>query len=166
MSMYSFSVPVVLRFLDNLSAILKKGEDFAKEKEIDELVLTSARLAPDMFPLSRQVMIACDVAKGCGARLSGAESPVHEDTETTFDELQGRIKKVKEYLESIPAESIEGSEDKEIKFKAGPYELEFTGEEYLSTFALPNLYFHITTAYNILRHNGVDVGKMDFLGGS
>lgn len=163
--MYSASIPAVLRFLDNLSTILQKGADFASEKEIDELVLTNARLAPDMFPLSRQVMIACDVAKGCGARLSGTEAPVHEDTETTFEELQGRIRKVKDFLKAIPADSIEGSEDKEIKFKAGPYELEFTGEQYLFTFALPNIYFHITTAYNILRHNGVNVGKMDFLGG-
>lgn len=165
MSMYSSSVPVLVHFLNNLSAILDKGEAFAKEKEIDQLVLTAARLAPDMFPLSRQVQIASDVAKGCGARLSGTEAPSYEDTEITFVELQARIKKTISFLEGIPADSIEGTEDKEIKFKAGPYELEFTGAEYLHRFVLPNLFFHITTAYNILRHNGVAVGKMDFLGG-
>tara|TARA_B110000305_G_C19178600_1_gene510849 strand:+ start:106 stop:600 length:495 start_codon:yes stop_codon:yes gene_type:complete len=162
--MYTSSVPVVTHFLKNLSAILEKGEDFCKEKEIDQAVIVNSRLAPDMFTLARQVQIACDVAKGCGARLSGTESPKHEDTEATFAELQARIQKTIEFLESVPADSIDGSEDKEIKFKAGPYELEFTGQSYLNTFALPNLYFHITTAYNILRHNGVAVGKMDFLG--
>lgn len=163
MSMYSTSIPVVLHFLNNLSKLLTKGEAFAEEKEIEGSVLTSARLAPDMFTLARQVQIACDVAKGCGARLSGIESPVFEDTETTFDELQERIQKTVAFLETIPADKIDGTEDKEIKFKAGPYELEFTGQEYLSKFVMPNLFFHITTAYNILRHSGVQIGKMDYL---
>ena len=164
MSMYSSSIPIVVHFLNNLSAILKKGEAFGKEKDIDETVLISARLASDMFALARQVQIACDVAKGCGARLSGVKSPKHEDTETTFDELQARIQSTIDFLESLPVDSIEGTEAKAINFKAGPYELDFTGEDYLNKFAMPNLYFHVTTSYNILRHNGVDVGKIDFLG--
>lgn len=164
MSLYTASIPVAIRALGNLSALLQKGAAFCEEKNIDGLVLTSARLAPDMYPLSRQVQIACDVSKGCGARLSGTESPKHEDTETTFEELQARIAKTIAYLETLAAGSIDGNEDKEIRFNAGPYELEFTGESYLNTFVLPNLYFHVTTAYNILRHNGVAIGKMDFLG--
>ncbi len=164
MSMYTSSIPAAIKCLNNLSAILAKGAAFCEEKGIDGTVLTSARLAPDMFPLARQVQIACDSAKGCGARLSGTESPKHEDNETTFDELQARIKKTVAFLETLKPESIEGTEDKEIKFKAGPYELEFTGQSYLCTFVLPNLYFHTTTAYNILRHNGVAIGKMDYLG--
>ena len=165
MSMYSSSIPVLTHFLNNLSSILEKGEAFAKDKEIEGTVLTSARLAPDMFPMSVQVIIACDVAKGCGARLSGIEAPAFEDTETTFEELQARIEKTLAFLATVPAEKVDGTEDKAISFKAGPYELNFTGEEYLHNFVLPNVFFHITTAYNILRHNGVDIGKMDFLGG-
>jgi len=164
MSMYSASVPVITRFLNNLSAILEKGEAFCEEKNIEGTVLTSARLAPDMFPLARQVMIACDVAKGCGARLAGVEAPKHEDVEVTFAELKARIAKTVAFLETLDESSFAVSESKDISFKAGPYELNFTGESYLNTFALPNLYFHVTTTYNILRHNGVAIGKMDFLG--
>ena len=164
MSMYASSIPAAIRCLNNLSAILAKGAAFCEEKGIEGTVLTSARLAPDMFPLARQVQIACDSAKGCGARLSGTEAPKHEDNETTFEELQARIKKTVSFLETLKPASIDGTEDKEIKFKAGPYELEFTGQSYLCTFVLPNLYFHTTTAYNILRHNGVAIGKMDYLG--
>jgi hypothetical protein len=165
LSMYSSSVPVFLHFLKNLSNILKKGADYAAEKKIDEKVLTSARLYPDMFPLTRQVQIACDVAKGCGARLAGVEVPKYEDNEVTFAELQARIEKTVNFLKSIPEASINGSEQKQIKLQAGPRELEFVGDNFLRTWALPNVYFHITTTYNILRHNGVAVGKMDFLGG-
>jgi len=164
MSMYSASVPVITRFLNNLSVILEKGEAFCEEKNIEGTVLTSARLAPDMFPLARQVMIACDVAKGCGARLAGVEAPKHEDVEVTFAELKARIAKTVAFLDTLDESSFAGSESKAISFKAGPYELNFTGESYLNTFALPNLYFHVTTTYNILRHNGVAIGKMDFLG--
>ncbi|MGA0935198.1 MAG: DUF1993 domain-containing protein [Pseudohongiellaceae bacterium] len=164
MSMYSASVPVITRFLNNLSVILEKGEAFCEEKNIEGTVLTSARLAPDMFPLARQVMIACDVAKGCGARLAGVEAPKHEDVEVTFAELKARIAKTVAFLDTLDESSFAGSESKDISFKAGPYELNFTGESYLNTFALPNLYFHVTTTYNILRHNGVAIGKMDFLG--
>jgi len=165
LSMYSSSVPVFVHYLKNLASILQKGAEFATEKKIDEKVLTGARLFPDMFPLSRQVQIACDVAKGCGARLGGGEMPKYEDTETTFDELQARITKTIDYLNSLSEDSINGTEQKQIKLQAGPKELEFVGDQFLRNWALPNVYFHITTAYNILRHNGVAVGKMDFLGG-
>lgn len=165
LTMYSSSVPIFLSYLKNLSNILKKGADYAAEKKIDEKVLTGARLFPDMFPLSRQVQIACDVAKGCGARLGSVEVPKYEDNEVTFAELQARIEKTVNFLKSIPEASINGSEQKQIKLQAGPRELEFVGEFFLRNWALPNVYFHITTTYNILRHNGVPVGKMDFLGG-
>ena len=164
LSMYSSSVPVFLHYLKNLSVILKKGADYAADKKIDEKVLTGSRLYPDMFPLSRQVQIACDVAKGCGARLAGIDPPKYEDNEVTFAELQARIEKTAAFLKSIPEASINGSEQKQIKLQAGPRELEFVGEYFLRNWALPNVYFHITTTYNILRHNGVAVGKMDFLG--
>ncbi len=165
LSMYSSSVPVFVHYLKNLSNILKKGADYAAEKKIDEKVLTGGRLFPDMFPLTRQVQIACDVAKGCGARLAGIEVPKYEDSEVSFAELQARIEKTIDFLKSIPEAGINGSEHKQIKLQAGQRELEFVGEHFLRNWALPNVYFHITTTYNILRHNGVPVGKMDFLGG-
>ena len=165
LSMYSSSVPVFLHYLKNLGTILQKGADYAADKKIDEKVLTGGRLFPDMFPLTRQVQIACDVAKGCGARLAGVEVPKYEDTEVTFAELQARIEKTINFLKSLPEASINGTEQKHIKLQAGQRELEFVGEHFLRNWALPNVYFHITTAYNILRHNGVPVGKMDFLGG-
>ncbi len=164
LSMYSSSVPVFVHYLKNLSVILKKGADYASEKKIDEKVLTGGRLFPDMFPLSRQVQIACDVAKGCGARLAGMEVPKYDDNEVTFDELQSRIEKTVIFLLSLPEDKINGTEQKQIKLQAGPRELEFVGDFFLRNWALPNVFFHITTTYNILRHNGVAVGKMDFLG--
>jgi hypothetical protein len=164
LSMYSSSVPVFLHYLKSLSAILKKGADYAAEKKVDEKVLTSARLYPDMFPLSRQVQIACDVAKGCGARLAGVDVPKYEDNESTFEELMARIEKTMNFLKSLPEDRINGTEQKQIKLQAGPRELEFVGDFFLRNWALPNVFFHITTTYNILRHNGVAVGKMDFLG--
>jgi hypothetical protein len=165
LSMYSSSVPVFLHFLKSLSNILKKGADYAADKKIDEKVLTGARLYPDMFPLTKQVQIACDVAKGCGARLAGVEIPKFEDTETTFAELQARIDKTVAFLNTLKAEQIDGTEQKEIKLQAGPRELEFVGDFFLRNWALPNVFFHVTTTYNILRHNGVPVGKMDYLSG-
>ncbi|MDR2213824.1 MAG: DUF1993 domain-containing protein [Pseudomonadales bacterium] len=164
LSMYSSSVPVFQHYLKNLANILQKGSDYVAEKKLDEKVLTSARLFPDMFPLSRQVQIACDMAKGCGARLAGVEAPKFEDTETTFEELRARIDKTSRFLDTLDAAAIDGSEQKQIKLKAGPRELEFAGDFYLRNWALPNVFFHITTTYNILRHNGVPVGKSDFLG--
>jgi len=166
LTMYECSIPVFLRYLNNLSALLKKGTSYASEKEIEYSILVNARLYPNMLPLSRQVQIACDVTKGAAARLSGVEPPKHEDKETTFEELQDRIAKTKTFLESIDEADINGTEDKEILLQAGPKEIKFTGRIFLTTFALPNLLFHVSTAFNILRHNGVDIGKMDYLGGA
>ncbi len=164
LSMYTSSIPVLLHYLKNLSVLLKKGAEYAVEKKVDEKVLTGSRLYPDMFPLTRQVQIACDVAKGCGARLAGVEVPKYEDNEVTFSELQARIDKTVNFLNTLSASQIDGSEQKQIKLQAGPRELEFVGDFFLRNWALPNVFFHITTTYNILRHNGVPVGKMDYLG--
>jgi hypothetical protein len=164
-SMYDNSIPAMTRALRNLSGILNKGASYADGQGIDELVMTGYRLFPNMFPLTRQVQIASDVAKGAGARLAGMEPPSYPDEEVTFEQLQARIDKTVAFLESLKAEQIDGSETREIVLKAGDQEFRFNGLDFLHSFALPNLYFHITTAYNILRHVGVEVGKMDFLGG-
>lgn len=164
LSMYNCSIPVFVRSLNNLAAILAKAATYSTEREIAETVLITARLFPNMFPLSRQVQIACDVVKGAGARISGIEAPKYEDNEATFDELQTRIANTIKFLESIPQDKIDGTEAKEIVLQAGSIELKFAGEDYLNKWALPNLYFHVTTTYNILRHNGLEIGKMDFLG--
>ena len=164
LSMYPFSIPVLTSSLVSLSAILKKAQSYADENKIDETVLTSGRLYPDMFPLSRQVQIVCDMSKGCGSRLAGVDNPSFEDTETSFDELLERVQKTIDFLESLSESDINASGSKEIKFKAGPAELEFIGENYLREWVYPNFYFHLTTAYNILRHNGLAIGKLDYLG--
>jgi hypothetical protein len=165
LSMFQASVPVLIRQLSNLSHILAVGAAHAEAKKIDPSVFINARLAPDMFPLVRQVQIAADAAKGCAARLAGAEVPSHEDFETTFPELQARIEKTIGFLKGFTADQINGSENKEIELKAGSRILSFKGQSYLLVFVLPNMFFHMTTAYNILRHNGVELGKMDYLGG-
>ena len=164
LSMHSASIPYFVRALNNLSAILEKGAAHAQEKDIDPSILVTDRLFPDMFPLSRQVQIACDVSKGAAARIPEIEAPSHEDNESSFEELIARINKTIEFLNSLPTDKINGTEEKEIKFQAGPYELDFTGATYLSMWALPNIYFHVTTTYNILRHNGVALGKIDYVG--
>ena len=164
LSMHSASIPYFVRALKNLSAILEKGAAHAQENDIDPSILVTDRLFPDMFPLSRQVQIACDVSKGAAARISGIEAPSHEDSESSFEELIERINKTIEFLNSLPTDKINGTEEKEIKFQAGPYELDFTGATYLSMWALPNIYFHVTTTNNILRHNGVALGKIDYVG--
>lgn len=164
LSMYAASVPTFVHALTNLSAILTKAEAHAEAKKIDPSVLINARLYPDMFPLSRQVQIACDIAKGGVARLAGAEVPSHPDTETTFAELQARITKVITFIQGFSAKQIDGSESKKITLKVGGNEMVFDGQPYLLHFVTPNVYFHITAAYAILRHNGVEIGKMDFLG--
>ena len=164
LSMYQASAPVFVKVLTNLSAILKKGADFCAAKKIEPSVLVNGRLAPDMFALARQVQIATDQAKGCVARLSGAQPPSYADTETTFDELQARIAKTIEFVKTFKPEQIDGSEERDIELKAGPQVLNFKGQDYLLNFVLPNVYFHVTTAYAILRHNGVEIGKRDFLG--
>jgi hypothetical protein len=165
MSMYQASIPQFVKMLTNLSNILKKGEAFAKEKNIDGAVLVNARLAPDMFPLSKQIQIACDQVKNGMARLAGVEAPKFDDHESTFEQLQERIAKTIAFAKTITSAQLEGSESKEIKFSIKEWSFEFVGDQYLFTWIIPNFYFHITTAYNILRHNGVAVGKSDYLGG-
>lgn len=163
-SMYRASVPVFVQYLTALSAILKKAAEHCAAKKIDPSVLVSGRLSPDMFALARQVQITTDHAKGASARLSGAEVPSFPDTEATFEELEARIAKTLDFVQSVKEADFAGSDDKTIKLKAGPQELEFKGVDYLTLFALPNFFFHMTTTYGILRHLGVDVGKRDFLG--
>jgi uncharacterized protein len=164
-SMYNLSVPVFDRYLGNLINILDKGAAYAAEKKIDETVLTSMRIFPDMLPLSRQIQIACDFARGASARLAGVENPKHEDTEKTFEELKARCQKVRDFLATLKAEQFEGSEKKLISIPIAGTPVEFVGLPYLTGFAMPNFYFHSTTAYNLLRHAGVPVGKRDFVGG-
>ena len=162
--MYQASVPVLKRMLNNLSDILEKGAAHAEAKKIDPAVLIASRLYPDMFALARQIQTATDTAKGCAARLAGKEIPKYEDNEATFPELAARIRKTVAFLDTFKPEQIDGMEDKSITLKLRGGDLSFTGMSYLLHFALPNFYFHVTTAYDILRHNGVEVGKMDFLG--
>lgn len=165
-SMYQASVPVFIRMLNNLNNILEKAIAFAESKRIDGTVLTGFRLAPNMLPLSAQVQIACDTAKGCGARLAGIENPKHEDVEKTLPELQQRIQTTIEFLRTLKAEQIDGTEQKQIVLQFPNSSFEFTGLSYLLGFAQPNFYFHYTTAYDILRHCGMEIGKVDFLGGA
>jgi hypothetical protein len=164
--MYSASIPVLVRMLGNLSAILDKAAAHAEAKKIDPQVFLSARLAPDMFALTRQVQIAGDMAKGCAARLAGIEVPSYEDNETSFPELKERIGKTVAFMQSIRPEQLDGSDERTIVLKMRSGELTFNGHDYLFGFVQPNFYFHVTTAYDILRHNGVEIGKMDFLGGA
>lgn len=166
LTMYQTSMPIFIRMLNNLSQILHKAEAFAQERNIEPHVLIQSRLAPDMFPLSVQIQIASDAAKNCGARLAGIEVPSFEDKETTFPELQERIKKTIVFLETIKPEQFAESEERKVVIKTRERDLEFVGKNYLLYFALPNFYFHITTAYGILRHNGLDIGKKDYIGGA
>lgn len=163
-SMYAASVPVFIRMLTNLKAVLGKGAAFAQSKKIDESVLLNARLSPDMFPLVRQVQIAADFARGTGARLAGSEPAAFEDNEKTFGELLSRIDSSVDYLRTLTPAQIDGSETREIVRPLRGEPKKFTGINYLLQFALPNFYFHTTAAYAILRHNGVDIGKADFIG--
>jgi hypothetical protein len=165
-SMYQASVPAFLQMLNSLSAILDKAEVHAAERKIDPSVLLGWRLAPDMFALARQVQIATDHAKGCCARLAGVEVPKYPDDETTFEGLRSRIARTIDFVQGFEPSAIDGSEDHDITLTAGSRELRFKGEQYLVSFALPNFYFHVTTAYAILRHCGVPIGKRDFLGGA
>jgi hypothetical protein len=166
LSMYSASTPVFQHMLRNLSHILDKGEASAQARKFDPSVLATFRLAPDMLPFTRQVLIACDAAKLAVARISGVEAPKFEDNETTFPELKARIQKTLEYLETVPAAKLDGTENKEITIPVGRESTRtMTAQAYLTTWALPNFFFHVTTAYAILRHNGVDVGKSDYLAG-
>lgn len=164
LAMYDATIPPLKRSLTNLSAILKKGEDYADAKKIEHSVLLNARLFPDMYPLTRQVQIATDMSKGAAARLSGIEVPKYEDDESTFAELQARIAKTITFIDSIKPAQMEGAENLDIVIPIRKTELKFTGQAYLLNWVMPNVHFHVTTAYNILRHNGVELGKPDFLG--
>ncbi|HWJ04286.1 MAG TPA: DUF1993 domain-containing protein [Steroidobacteraceae bacterium] len=163
-SMYRASVPVLARALRNLAAVLRKGEAHATARKIDPAVLLGYRLAPDMFPLTRQVQIATDMAKGCVARLAGAEVPSYEDKEATFEELYARIDRTIAFIEGFEPAQVDGSEERSVTLKTRNGELVFEGLPYLMQFVLPNVHFHGTVAYAILRHCGVELGKMDYIG--
>jgi uncharacterized protein len=163
-SMYQVSVPTLIRSLDNLVAILAHGAAYAEVKKIDPAVLIASRLYPDMFPLGRQVQIASDVARRGIARLAGLEAPKMEDNETTFAQFSDRLHNTTTYLKTFTPDQIDGSEEKLISLPVGKDTMTFEGMPYILYFVLPNVHFHVTTAYNILRHCGVEVGKMDFLG--
>ncbi len=167
LSMSSASLPVFQQMLGNLKHFLDKGLAHAQARKFDPQVLVAARLAPDMLPFSRQVLIACDAAKLGAARLSGLEAPRYDDTESTFEELQARIDKTLAWLANVPADTLDGTEGKDITFPVGRDGATRTmkGEAYLKHWVLPNMYFHVTTAYAILRHNGVELGKADYLNG-
>ena len=163
-SLYDVSIPVFALSLNNLAAILQKAAGHAETKKVDPKALPAARLIIDMLPLSAQIQIACDTAKGAAARLAGIEIPKHEDTEATLDELKARIVKTLEFIKSIKPDQLHGAETREITLKFPQSTLKFTGVNYLTNFVLPNFYFHVTMAYALLRKNGVELGKRDFLG--
>ena len=163
-SIYKITVPFLIHQLTSLDGILKKAEAYAATKKIDPSVLLQARLFPDMFPLIRQIQIATDMAKGAAARLANVEIPRFEDNETTFAELHARINKCNDFIGSLDVAQFAGAESRTIQLKVGSQELTFNGETYITEWVLPNVLFHTTTAYGILRHNGVELGKKDFLG--
>jgi hypothetical protein len=165
MSFYDSAVPAYLQMLNSLSAILKKAEDHAVAKKIEPNALLGARLFPDMLPLTKQIQLVCDfAAKGC-ARLTHSEVPSTPDTETTFAELQQRLANTIEYVKGYKAAQFDGADTREVTFPSGPGKTTtLTGQQFLSNFSLTNFYFHAVTAYDILRHNGVEIGKRDFLG--
>jgi hypothetical protein len=165
-SMYQASVPVFIRMLDNLAAILEKAAAHAEARKIDPAVLVASRLYPDMFPLVKQVQIASDAAKGGAARLAQMEPPAYEDNEATLADLVARLRKTVAYLGTIKAEQVDGSEDRTVTWKTRTATKSMQGMPYLLNHVLPNLYFHVATAYAILRHNGVEIGKGDYLGRS
>lgn len=164
LSMYEATVPVCIRMLSSLDQILVKAAEHADQHDIDPSVLINARLFPDMFALVRQVQIACDIANRGVARLAGMDPVSMADEETSFEQLRERISRTLEILEAVPRDAIDGSEQRSIRFPLRGHEMQFEGQDYLFQFVLPNVFFHVTTAYNILRHNGVVLGKRDFLG--
>ncbi len=164
LSMHQASAVRFANTLGNLSAILDKAHAHAEAKKLDPAVLGGLRLIADMFPLSRQVQIACDTAKGAVARLADLEIPKHDDTEQTIAELKARIAKTLDFIGSVPAARLDGAEAREVLMKMRGQDVKFTGMQYLFGHALPNFYFHVTTAYNILRANGVEIGKRDYIG--
>lgn len=163
-SMYQTSVPVMQRLMKNLIGIIEKAEAHCAAKKIDPEVLVNDRLAPDMFPLKRQVQIASDMAKAAACRLAGKDIPKWEDNEKTLPELKARLQKAIDFIGAFKPAEIDGSENKEIALTIGGQPKTLTGHQYLMTHAYPHFYFHVTTTYNILRHNGVEVGKGDFVG--
>jgi hypothetical protein len=163
LSMFDASIPVLLQGLKGLKAVLAKAEAHAEAKKIDPGALLQARLYPDMFPLTRQVQIATDFAKGAAGRLAGAELPVFEDVETSFADLQARVDKAVAFIEGLAPAAFEGAETREVSLNRRGQVVSFTGKDYLLLQALPNFWFHVTTAYAILRHNGLEVGKSDFM---
>jgi uncharacterized protein len=165
-SLYDISIPVFTLTLNNLAAILDKAASHAEAKKVDPRALPSERLIIDMLPLSAQIQIACDTAKGAAARLAGMPVPKHEDTESTIAELKARISKTLDFIKTVKPEQLQGAEAREIVLKFPQNTLEFTGLSYLTSFVLPNFFFHVTIAYALLRKNGVDLGKRDFLGPS
>ncbi len=166
-TLFSASVPVFIQYLGNLRHLIQKAQDDALARQYDEQALVDFRLAPDMFPFRVQICIACDAAKLCVSRISGLDAPKYENTENTLAELISRIDKTVDWLHTVPANRIEGQDLKEITFTAGKGTTRtMLAEDYVKTWALPNMFFHITTAYSILRHNGVELGKIDYLLGA
>ena len=163
-SMYNASIPVMIKMLGNLEAILDKAIAHAAARKIDDAAFVEARLFPDMFTLARQVRVATDMSKGAGARLAGIEIPKFEDNEKTLPELKARLRKAIDFLKTLTAAQIDGTEDKAITLTVGGNTMNFKGLDYLLYWVLPNFYFHVATTYNLLRHGGVEIGKMDFLG--
>jgi hypothetical protein len=164
MSLYDATIPVFDQLLGALSAIIDKAKAHAEARKIDAAALTGARLRPDMFPLVKQVQIACDWAKNVGARLSGSEPPRFEDKEATFDDLKARIAATLEYIKGLKKQDIDAGAERTVFFPLGPNKMKMKGSDYAFHLALPNFYFHVTTAYGILRHSGLDIGKRDFMG--
>lgn len=163
-SMYSASIPAFRQILGSLLSILDKAEAHVEAKKLDPNALLQFRLFPDMLPFTRQIQIAADFAKGAGARLAGADVPAYEDTEKTIGELKLRIQRTLTFLDSLPREAIEDAAQRAITTGSGEKTKHWVGQEYLMHYALPHFYFHATTAYNILRHNGLEVGKKDYIG--
>jgi len=164
-SMYALSHDVFKKSLGQLQHVMEKGIANAKARNFDTSVLVGARLAPDMLPFSKQIQLTSDFAKNSMARLAGIDPPKFEDNETTMEELLARVKKTLEYIDTVPATALEGSETRDIRIPLRDRTVEFKGLPFLQHWALPNFFFHFVTAYNVLRHNGVDIGKRDFLGG-
>jgi hypothetical protein len=163
-SMYDVSIPIFTLSLNNLAAILDKAATHADAKKVDSKTLPAVRLIVDMLPLSAQIQIACDTVKGAAARLAGVESPKYEDTEATIAELKARVRKTLDFIKTIKPEQLQGAESRNIELKFPSATLKFTGLNYLTHFVLPNFFFHMTMTYALLRKNGVELGKRDFLG--
>ena len=161
--MYDASVPIFIQFLTGLGSILHKAEAYVQSKKVEPDALLKVRLFPDMYTFTRQVQLACDFAKGAGARLAGVPVPSYPDDEKTFEELHARIRKTTDFLKTLKKDQFADAAGRSITLKVGGQEMNFKGADYLNWFVLPNFYFHLTTAYALLRHNGVELGKMDFM---